>query len=99
MKDSRHKKTSLLSGLSEAEQIQCIFPGEPDWDSVSDEVLVDLVRAYFGEPSCATLALGYLWRRKHSAARDLALWLLTEENADQWLKESAREHLQESGDD
>lgn len=94
--DAQSQQVSPLAGLSEAERIQCIFPSEPEWESVPDEVLLELVRTYFQEPSCATVALGYLWRRNHPAARDLAVWLLSEENADQWLKESARDHLQDS---
>ncbi|MTW11759.1 hypothetical protein GM658_14225 [Pseudoduganella eburnea] len=96
--DAQPKHISL-EGLSEAEQIQCMFPSAPDWETVPDEVLLELVRTYFQEPSCATSALGYLWRRNHPAARELALWLLSEENADQWLKESAREYLEESDDE
>jgi len=92
-------KQISLAGLSEAEQIQCMFPSEPEWETVPDEVLLELVRTYFQEPSCATLALGYLWRRNHPAARSLALWLLSEENADHWLKESALEYLEESDDE
>ncbi|MES2299737.1 MAG: hypothetical protein V4582_22045 [Pseudomonadota bacterium] len=78
-----------------AEQIQCIFPDEPEWETVPDDALIELVQTYYQEPSCATTAIGLLSRRKHPEARNLASWLLLEDNADQWLKNCASRVLEE----
>jgi hypothetical protein len=81
--------------MSYATEIQLIYPQEPDWTDVPDEVLIELVQTYYQEPSCATIALGLLGRRGNSETRSLAHWLLTEENADQWLKAAATDTLEQ----
>ncbi len=81
--------------LSEADEIQFLYPMEPNWDNVSDETLVALVKDYVSEPNCASIALCLLNMRKHPLIRSLAGWLLQEEQADKWLKESAQETLDE----
>lgn len=83
--------TKLNIGL--ADEIQMIYPQAPDWDVVPDAVLMELVRTYFQEPSCATTAIGLLGIRNNPAAKELANWLLDEEDADQWLKQTARRVL------
>lgn len=81
--------------MSYATEIQLIYPQEPDWTEVPDEVLIDLVQTYYQEPSCATIAIGLLSTRGNSEALSLAHWLLTEENADQWLKAVATDTLEQ----
>ncbi len=82
--------------LSEANEIQFLYPSEPDWKTVSDETLVELVKDYVSEPNCATIALGQLSQRGNPLTKPLAKWLLQEEHADEWLKESAQETLDEN---
>ena len=82
--------------LSEANEIQFLYPSEPDWKSVSDETLIALIKDYVSEPNCATIALGQLERRGNPLVRPLAEWLLQEEHADEWLKESAQDTIDES---
>jgi len=79
--------------LSEADEIQFLYPSEPNWQSVSDETIIALVKDFISEPNCATLALGQLKIRKHPLGISLAEWLLHEKDADEWLKESAQEIL------
>jgi hypothetical protein len=75
--------------LTKAEEIQFIFPSEPDWDLVEDSVLVELVENYFYEQSCATSALTELSHRKSPIVRKLCAFLIYEQNADKWLKRHA----------
>ncbi|WP_438630442.1 hypothetical protein [Microbulbifer sp.] len=79
--------------LSEAEEIQFMYPEEPDWPSVSDEILVALVKDYVSEPNCAMIALGELDIRGHPLAKPIAAWLLEEEHADEWLKRLVQDKL------
>lgn len=82
--------------LSQANEIQFLYPSEPEWVSVSDETLIALVKDYVSEPNCATIALCQLKRRDNPLTKPLARWLLQEEYADEWLKESAQDILDES---
>jgi|GEM_PF-6317864 len=66
--------------------IQIAYPDEPNWEIVPDHVLLELVQHYDFGQDCATCALGELHLRKHPRTRELAHWLLSEEEADQWLK-------------
>lgn len=81
--------------ISLAAKIQLIYPQEPNWSEVPDTVLVELVQTYNQEPSCATIAIGLLHGRRRPEAHSLARWLLAEENADQWLKASAADVLEQ----
>jgi hypothetical protein len=78
---------------SPAEFIQFSYPDEPNWSEVPDDVLVELVKTYFQEPSCAGLALGQLRTRRNTETINLAEWLLRQDDADQWLKASAADVL------
>lgn len=79
--------------LSEANEIQFLYPSEPNWKTVPNETLIALVKDFISEPNCATLALSQLKTRKNPLSVSLAKWLLQEEDADEWLKESAQEVL------
>jgi hypothetical protein len=79
--------------FSASEWIQVAYPDEPDWSTVPDQVLIELVRSHSSEQSCATIAIDQLDQRGHAQAKELARWLLEEPEADQWLKQSAIEVL------
>ncbi len=85
--------------FSASESIQVAYPEEPDWSTVPDHVLIELVRAHSSEQSCATIAIGLLDHRGHAQAKELARWLLEEPEADQWLKQSASEVLKRGHDE
>jgi len=85
--------------FSAAEWIQISYPSEPDWSSISEEVLVELVEAHCSEQSCATIAIGLLATRGHPRAEALARWLLNEPEADKWLKKSAYDVLNRGRDE
>ena len=79
--------------MSHATEIQLLYPQEPQWGDVPDSVLIELVRTYIQEPSCATIAIGLLHSRGRAEAHTLAHWLLGENGADQWLKAAAADVL------
>jgi len=79
--------------LSLVEEIQILYPSEPDWSEVDNEPLAALVEDFASEPSCATTALRLLARRKDVRANELAQWLIAHEQADQWLKKAAHDVL------
>jgi len=79
--------------MTAAHWIQFAYPDEPDWSTVSDDTLVELVEDFNSEPSCATTAIGLLATRKHVRAAELAHWLVSHPDADQWLKAAASEAL------
>lgn len=79
--------------VSTAEEIQLIFPAEPDWATVPDSVLVELVETYPMEMSCATVAVILLARRKHGRALALARWLIEAPNVDIYLMEAAKDAI------
>ncbi|MDD5612870.1 MAG: hypothetical protein PHF75_07495 [Gallionella sp.] len=84
---------ALPESMPLAKKIQFIYPGEIDWSQVTDDVLVELVRDYQNEQSCATTALVLLSTRNHPEVEELAQWLMTEHEADEWLKKTASELL------
>ncbi len=75
--------------LSKSQEIQFIYPTEPEWSSVEDDVLIELVEDYISEPSCATSALSELSSRKNNSVIRLCEFILNEEQSDKWLKCSA----------
>ncbi|WP_422380608.1 hypothetical protein [Marinicellulosiphila megalodicopiae] len=79
--------------LTKAQEIQFIFPEEPDWDVVDDSVLIELIKDYDSEQSCATSALTELSCRKNSDFNKLCVFIIKEENTDIWLKEHAYDLL------
>ncbi|MDQ1812130.1 hypothetical protein RBA41_02330 [Massilia sp. CCM 9210] len=79
--------------LSEANWIQMAFPSEPEWENVLDATLIELVREYYMEPSCAGLALGQIVTRRHPQAEELCNFLLNAERADRWLRAGALDSL------
>lgn len=76
------------------QEIQLLYPTEPDWPEVDNETLAALVEDFVSEPSSATMALGLLATRQDARANELAQWLLVHEQADQWLKAAARDVLE-----
>lgn len=78
---------------TDAEKIEMIFPTEPEWESVPDSALVELVERYPWELSCATTAIRLMARRKHERTLNLAYWLMLAPNTDQWLIEAATEAI------
>ncbi len=79
--------------LSEASWIQLAFPSEPEWETVSEATLIELVTTYYMEPSCAQGAIGELVCRRHPQAEEFCNFLLSAERADQWLRAGALDHL------
>ncbi|AFY73115.1 hypothetical protein Syn7502_01000 [Synechococcus sp. PCC 7502] len=69
--------------------IQMIYPEVPEWQDVSDHVLIELIENYQDEPSCATSAILELSLRQPEVAKNLAHWLILENDADKWLKSAA----------
>lgn len=76
-----------------AQWIQVMHPEEPDWAQVDNKTLILLVKDFVGEQSCATTAIFHLANRHHSRAKELAKWLLAQENSDQWLNNAALDVL------
>lgn len=83
----------MTLNLSKSQQIQFMFPAEPDWSSVEDNVLIELVKDYISEPSCATSALSELSSRNESSVAELCKFILNEKESDKWLKYSALSNL------
>jgi hypothetical protein len=79
--------------LSEAAWIQMAFPSEPEWKSLSDETLIELVRESWMEPTCAGFALGELVGRRHPQAEELCNYHLYAKEADEWLRAGALDKL------
>ena len=75
--------------MDEATSIQLAFPSEPSWSTVSDVVLIQLVEAHEGEPSCAEAALVELRTREHLETKRLCRGLLSSGGADKWLRAGA----------
>lgn len=75
--------------LSEVAWIQMAFPSEPEWKSLSDEKLVELVREFWIEPTFAGFALGELVGRRHPQAEELCNYHLHAKEADEWLRAGA----------
>ena len=72
-----------LLRMTLVEEIQLLYPTEPDWSEVDNETLAALVKDFVSEPSSATTALGLLATRQDGRANTLAHWLLLHEQADQ----------------
>jgi hypothetical protein len=83
----------MTSEISKRQAIQMCYPDEPDWDSVEDDVLIELVKEFNWEQSCATSAILELAYRKHAKANELSHWLLGHPESDQWLKAAAQDAL------
>lgn len=70
--------------------IQFCYPEiEPNWEELPKALLIELILDYENEQSFATSALYEISSRDHKKAIELAKWLLSEENSDEWLKKSA----------
>lgn len=91
--NSESFNANSMAGLSYAEQIQCCFPDEPDWDTVPDDTLIELIEKFPGELSCASIAFTNLQFRGNQEANRLARWLLGEYCPDRWLRYHAFEVL------
>ena len=79
--------------LSLVDEIQLLYPTEPNWSEVDNDTLAALVDDFVSQPSCATTAIGLLATRKDARANELAHWLIAHDQADQWLKEAAHDVL------
>lgn len=79
--------------MSQADWIRMAFPSEPEWSSIPDSTLLELVRGYYMEQSCAGLALGQLASRRHPQAEALCRFLLDSQDADVYLRHSALDSL------
>lgn len=89
------RRLQEMCELTEVDAIQMMFPTEPEWAAVEDSVLIELVREYVGEQSCATSALHELSQRKHRELAELCEFLLDEASVDTLLKQAALELLLE----
>jgi hypothetical protein len=74
-------------------RIQMLFPEEPDWECIDEEVLAKLVEEFESEPSCATAAILYLQSKNPERCKVLAQWLIGQPEADQWLKAAATDAI------
>jgi len=79
--------------LSLVDEIQLLYPTEPNWSEVDNDTLAAVVDDFVSQPSCATTAIGLLATRKDARANELAHWLIAHDQADQWLKEAAHDVL------
>ena len=70
-----------------------LFPEEPEWESLPEEVLVKLVEEFEDEPSCATSAILNLGSKNPERCAQLAAWLIAHPAADQWLKAASVDAL------
>ena len=85
---NKHDNMNLT--LDKKRAIQFCYPEiEPNWEELPEDILIELVLDYDNEQSCATSALYELSSKNNPKAVELAEWLLTEENSDEWLKKSA----------
>lgn len=75
--------------LTKAEEIQFMFPSQPDWSLIEESVLVTLIEDYVSEQSCATSALTELSHRKSPNFCKLCIFLIEEEHSDEYLKPHA----------
>jgi hypothetical protein len=79
----------LKTHLTKAQEIQISYPNEPDWTTIEDSVLIELIYDYISEQSCATSAINILSLRKHKDVEIICIYLINEINADQWLKSTS----------
>ncbi|AFY75044.1 hypothetical protein Syn7502_03155 [Synechococcus sp. PCC 7502] len=89
-----YKILTLDESIPLWKRIQMIFPDEPDWESLEEEVLVKLVEDFDNEQSCATTAIIYMSTKNPSQCQRLAKWLLEHEDSDQWLKSAAKRAIE-----
>ena len=93
-----YKILTLDESIPLWKRIQMVYPDEPDWDVLEEDVLVKLVENFDSEQSCATTAIVYLSSMNPSLCQCLAKWLIEEENSDQWLKAAAKKALEYSAE-
>jgi hypothetical protein len=72
--------------MEEYQLIQIAFPQEPAWEKVATETLARLVEHYSDEQSCATCALSELASRGYPDIGWHCRRILTESDADVWLR-------------
>lgn len=89
-----YKILTLDSSIPQWKQIQMLFPEEPEWDDLTEEVLVKLIEEFEGELSCATAAILHLGSKNPERCAQLANWLMAHPAADQWLKAAAVDALE-----
>ncbi len=89
-----YKTLILDERIPQWKQIQMLFPEEPDWASLDEEVLVKLIEEFQYEPSCATSAILHLGSKNEERCAQLANWLIAHPEADQWLKSAAADALE-----
>lgn len=89
-----YKTLTLDSSIPQWKQIQMLFPEEPEWESLTEEVLIKLVEEFEGELSCATSAILHLGSKNPERCAQLAHWLMAHPAADQWLKAAAADALE-----
>lgn len=82
--------------MNMVDQIQSNSPDEPDWALLDEAFLIELVREFKWAPDVAGSALSELSDRNPEIAGDLCLYLLTEQEADRWLKYQAVRQLPET---
>lgn len=93
-----YKILTLDQSIPLWQRIQMIHPEEPDWEVLEEGVLVDLIRNFDSEQSCATSAIIYLSSKNPSECQKLAKWLIEHEDSDQWLKAAALKALEYSSE-
>jgi hypothetical protein len=93
-----YKILSLDDSIPLWKRIQMVFPDEPDWEALDEDVLVKLVENFDDEQSCASAAIIYLSTKNPSQCQRLAKWLLLQEGADRWLKAAATRALEDAAE-
>jgi hypothetical protein len=71
--------------------IQLSFPNEPEYSEVPVDVLYELIESFQIEQSCATSAIYELHLRKDPKLKELCSWVLSQPEADEFLKDCAKE--------
>ncbi len=89
-----YKTLTLDDSIPQWKRIQMLFPEEPEWESLTEEVLVKLVEEFEDELSCATSAILHLGSKNPVRCAQLANWLIAHPAADRWLKAAAIDSLE-----
>jgi len=89
-----YKTLTLDEGIPLWKRIQMLHPEEPEWESLSEEVMVRLIEEFEDELSCATSAILNLGAKNPERCEQLANWLLAHPETDQWLKAAAADALE-----
>jgi hypothetical protein len=89
-----YKILTLDESIPQWRRIQMLFPEEPDWENLTEDVLVKLVEEFEDELSCATSAILHLGGKNPERCAQLANWLISHPAADQWLKAAAVDALE-----